>query len=53
SSVFTGDSVTLRCELIQSQNGWEFLWRRDSNSESIEAETKTINSVKTFDGGEY
>ncbi|XP_042626651.1 immunoglobulin superfamily member 1-like, partial [Cyprinus carpio] len=53
SSVFTGDSVTLRCALIQSQNGWEFLWSKDSNTESIEAATKTINRVKVSDGGEY
>uniref|UniRef100_A0A8C1HN08 Ig-like domain-containing protein n=1 Tax=Cyprinus carpio carpio TaxID=630221 RepID=A0A8C1HN08_CYPCA len=53
SSVFTGDSVTLRCAVIQSQNGWEFLWRKDSNPESTEAATKTINRVKVSDGGEY
>ncbi len=53
SSVFTGDSVTLRCEGIQSQNGWEFLWRKDSNTESSGAESKTINPVKVSDGGEY
>ncbi|XP_026138864.1 immunoglobulin superfamily member 1-like [Carassius auratus] len=53
SSVFTGDSVTLRCEGIQSQYGWEFLWRKDSNTETIEAATKTINRVKVSDRGEY
>ncbi|XP_058601226.1 Fc receptor-like protein 5 [Onychostoma macrolepis] len=53
SSVFTGDSVTLRCEGIQSQNGWEFLWRKDSNRESTGAATKTINPVTVSDGGEY
>ncbi|XP_056089774.1 basement membrane-specific heparan sulfate proteoglycan core protein-like [Rhinichthys klamathensis goyatoka] len=53
SSVFTGDSVTLRCELDQSWDGWEFLWIKDSNTESPEAETKTINPVKVSDGGEY
>ena len=53
SSVFTGDSVTLRCELDQSWDGWEFLWSKDSNTESPEAETKTISSVKVSDGGEY
>ncbi|KAI2648345.1 Fc receptor-like protein 5 [Labeo rohita] len=52
-SLFTGDSVTLRCELTQSQNGWEFLWRKDSNRESTGAATRTINSVKVSDGGEY
>ncbi|KAI2647725.1 Fc receptor-like protein 5 [Labeo rohita] len=53
SSVFTGDSVTLRCELIQSHNGWAFLWRKDSNRESTETANKTINSVNVSDGGEY
>ncbi|XDV14255.1 hypothetical protein PO909_002429, partial [Leuciscus waleckii] len=53
SSVFTGDSVTLRCELDQSWDGWEFLWSKDSNTESPEAETKTIYYVKVSDGGEY
>uniref|UniRef100_A0A672MJJ7 Ig-like domain-containing protein n=1 Tax=Sinocyclocheilus grahami TaxID=75366 RepID=A0A672MJJ7_SINGR len=53
SSVFTGDSVTLRCEGIQTQNGWEFLWRKDSKTESTEAATKIIKSVKVSDGGEY
>uniref|UniRef100_A0A672NYU9 Si:ch211-8c17.2 n=1 Tax=Sinocyclocheilus grahami TaxID=75366 RepID=A0A672NYU9_SINGR len=53
SSLFTGDSVTLRCEVDQSQDGWEFLWSKNSNTESTEAATKTINSVKVSDGGEY
>ncbi|KAI2647447.1 Fc receptor-like protein 5 [Labeo rohita] len=53
SSVFTGDSVTLRCELIQSHNGWEFLWTKHSHSESTETATTIINSVKVSDGGEY
>ncbi len=51
--MFTGDSVTLRCEGIQSQNGWEFLWRKDSNTESTGAATKRINHVTVSDGGEY
>nr|QRN78652.1 leukocyte immune-type receptor LITR5 [Carassius auratus] len=53
SSLFTGDSVTLRCEVNQSWDGWEFIWRKDSNNESTEAATKTINSVTVSDGGEY
>ncbi|XP_048064289.1 B-cell receptor CD22-like [Megalobrama amblycephala] len=51
--VFTGDSVTLRCVLDQSRDGWEFLWSKNSNTESTEAATKTINPVKVSDGGEY
>ncbi|XP_073684716.1 Fc receptor-like protein 5 [Garra rufa] len=53
SLLFTGDSVTLRCEVNQSWDGWEFVWRKDSNPESTEAANKTINSVKVSDGGEY
>uniref|UniRef100_A0A673NBK0 Ig-like domain-containing protein n=1 Tax=Sinocyclocheilus rhinocerous TaxID=307959 RepID=A0A673NBK0_9TELE len=53
SSLFTGDSVTLRCEVDQSWDGLEFLWCKDSNTESTEAATKTIDSVKVSDGGEY
>ncbi|XP_048038444.1 Fc receptor-like protein 5 [Megalobrama amblycephala] len=53
SSVFTGDSVTLRCEVYPSRDEWEFLWSKTSNSESTEAATKTINPVKVSDGGEY
>ncbi|XP_067221420.1 immunoglobulin superfamily member 1-like [Chanodichthys erythropterus] len=53
SSVFTGDSVTLRCKVDPSRDGWEFLWSKNSNSESTGAETKTIKPVKVSDGGEY
>ncbi|XP_052407576.1 Fc receptor-like protein 5 isoform X27 [Carassius gibelio] len=53
SSLFTGDSVTLRCEVNQSWDRWEFIRSRDSNTESTEAATKTINSVTVSDGGEY
>ncbi|XP_026116248.1 Fc receptor-like protein 2 [Carassius auratus] len=53
SSLFTGDSVTLRCEVDQIWDGWEFIRSRDSNTESTEAATKTINSVTVSDGGEY
>uniref|UniRef100_A0A8C1E5W2 Si:ch211-8c17.2 n=1 Tax=Cyprinus carpio carpio TaxID=630221 RepID=A0A8C1E5W2_CYPCA len=53
SSLFTGDSVTLRCEVDQSRDGWEFLWSKNSNTESTEAANKTSNSLKVSDGGEY
>ncbi|XP_043090736.1 Fc receptor-like protein 5 [Puntigrus tetrazona] len=52
-SLFTGDSVTLRCEVDQPLVGWQFLWSKDSNHESTEAETKTIGSLKVSDRGEY
>uniref|UniRef100_A0A8C1LJU5 Ig-like domain-containing protein n=1 Tax=Cyprinus carpio TaxID=7962 RepID=A0A8C1LJU5_CYPCA len=53
SSLFPGDYVTLRCEVDQSWDGGEFLWSKNSNTESTEAATKTICSVKVSDGGEY
>ncbi|XP_050959349.1 Fc receptor-like protein 5 isoform X3 [Labeo rohita] len=53
SSLFTGDSVTLRCEVNQSWDAWEFMWRKDSNTEFTEAANKTLDSVKVSDGGEY
>ncbi|XP_051755476.1 Fc receptor-like protein 5 [Ctenopharyngodon idella] len=52
SSVFTGDTVTLSCDVGQS-TGWTFLWRKDSNPESIDHSTKTISSVRVSDGGTY
>lgn len=51
-SVFTGDSVTLRCKLNEMA-GWEILWKKDSNTESIEAANKEISRVTFSDGGEY
>ncbi len=53
SSLFTGDSVTLRCEVDQSWDGCEFFWIKDSNPESTEAAAKTLDSVKDSDGGVY
>ncbi|XP_043087734.1 sialoadhesin-like [Puntigrus tetrazona] len=53
SSVFTGDSVTLRCEVNQTWVRWEFLWIKDSNTQLTDTATKTIDSVKVSDGGEY
>ncbi|CAM4513077.1 unnamed protein product [Leuciscus chuanchicus] len=53
SSVFTGDTVTLSCD-VGSSTGWTFLWRKDSNWESSDdAGTKTISSVRVSDGGTY
>ncbi|XP_067255898.1 Fc receptor-like protein 5 isoform X2 [Chanodichthys erythropterus] len=52
SSVFTGDTVTLSCDMGQS-TGWTFLWKKDSNHESPDEATKTISSVRVSDGGTY
>ncbi|XP_073669806.1 leukocyte immunoglobulin-like receptor subfamily A member 1 [Paramisgurnus dabryanus] len=51
--VFTGDTVTLICEIHQS-TGWEFIFITPSNTEFNETTgTKTIRSVQVSDGGEY
>uniref|UniRef100_A0A9J7YCR4 Ig-like domain-containing protein n=1 Tax=Cyprinus carpio carpio TaxID=630221 RepID=A0A9J7YCR4_CYPCA len=52
SSVFTGDRVTLSCDVGQL-TGWTILWRKDSNPESTGDETKKIESVSVSDGGNY
>ncbi|XDV12340.1 hypothetical protein PO909_001039, partial [Leuciscus waleckii] len=53
SSVFTGDKVFLKCSLNQTLDGWEFLWSKDSNTESTDAETKAIDPAQVSDGVEY
>jgi len=53
SSVITGDRVTLRCSLDQTLGGWEFLWSKDSNTESTDAANKVIDPVQISDGGQY
>uniref|UniRef100_A0A672K6F2 Ig-like domain-containing protein n=1 Tax=Sinocyclocheilus grahami TaxID=75366 RepID=A0A672K6F2_SINGR len=52
SSVFTGDTVTLSCDVGQL-TGWTIHWRKDSNPVSTGDATKTIKSVSVCDGGEY
>ncbi|KAG1937954.1 Fc receptor-like protein [Pimephales promelas] len=53
SSVFTGDTVTLSCDVGRS-TGWTFHWRKDSHWESGDyTATKTISSVRVSDGGTY
>ncbi|XP_073669822.1 Fc receptor-like protein 5 [Paramisgurnus dabryanus] len=52
-SVFSGDRVTLTCEVHQS-TGWEFIFINPLNTETTKTTgTKTIRSVQVFDGGEY
>ncbi|XP_052417737.1 leukocyte immunoglobulin-like receptor subfamily B member 1 [Carassius gibelio] len=52
SSVFTGDTVTLSCDVGQL-TGWTIHWTKDSNPESTTDATKTIKSVRDSDEGEY
>ncbi|XP_059396155.1 carcinoembryonic antigen-related cell adhesion molecule 5-like [Carassius carassius] len=52
SSVFTGDTVTLSCDVGQL-TGWTIHWRKDSDPESTTDATKTIKSVSISDEGEY
>ncbi|XP_059396154.1 neural cell adhesion molecule 1-B-like [Carassius carassius] len=52
SSVFTGDTVTLSCDVGQL-TGWTIHWRKDSDPESTTDATKTIKSVRDSDEGEY
>ncbi len=52
SSVFTGDTVTLSCD-VRQLTGWTIHWSKDSNTESTGDATKTIKSVSVSDGGTY
>ncbi|XP_026122272.1 basement membrane-specific heparan sulfate proteoglycan core protein-like [Carassius auratus] len=52
SSVFTGDTVTLSCDVGQL-TGWTIHWTKDSNPESTADATKTIKFVRFSDEGEY
>ncbi|XP_043101551.1 titin-like [Puntigrus tetrazona] len=52
SSVFTGDTVTLSCDVGQL-TGWTIHWTKDSNTDSTSDATKTIKSVRVSDGGRY
>ncbi|XP_058639227.1 Fc receptor-like protein 5 isoform X13 [Onychostoma macrolepis] len=52
SSVFTGDTVTLSCDVGQL-TGWTIIWRKDSNTDSTGDATKTIWFVRVSDGGRY
>ncbi|XP_062371975.1 Fc receptor-like protein 5 [Sardina pilchardus] len=54
--LFTGDSMTLRCELGVS-SGLVFYWYRDTQTSDPVAQTNgdsySISSVKVSDGGQY
>ncbi|XP_043100818.1 titin-like isoform X2 [Puntigrus tetrazona] len=51
-SVFTGDTVTLSCDVGQL-TGWTIHWIKDSNTDCTGDATKTIKSVRVSDGGRY
>ncbi|KAM9500824.1 cell adhesion molecule CEACAM5-like [Clarias gariepinus] len=52
-SVFTGESVTLTCE-IQTGGSWQYHWYRDNNKLSAEIrKTYTITDVKESNKGGY
>ncbi len=52
SSVFTGDTVTLRCDVGRS-NGWMISWFKDFKRLETNDKTATLIDVKVSDGGMY
>ncbi|XP_073692830.1 B-cell receptor CD22-like [Garra rufa] len=52
SSVFTGDTVTLSCDVGQS-TGQTIIWFKDSTRINAGDETKTMRDVSVSDGGKY
>jgi len=51
SSVFTGDTVTLRCDVRRS--GRRIFWYKDQQRLQSVDETVTLRDVRVSDGGEY
>ncbi|XP_073692827.1 B-cell receptor CD22 [Garra rufa] len=52
SSVFTGDTVTLRCNVDWS-TGWTMIWYKDYERIKCGNETEILGDVKVSDGGQY
>jgi len=52
SSVFTGDSVTLRCDVRRS-TGRRIIWYKDHQTIKSGVDTVTLSNVRVSDGGEY
>ncbi|XP_051754777.1 sialoadhesin-like isoform X2 [Ctenopharyngodon idella] len=52
SSVFTGDTVTLSCDVRRS-TVLRIIWYKNSKIINSDAETKTLRDVSLSDGGEY
>ncbi|XP_039515320.1 leukocyte immunoglobulin-like receptor subfamily B member 1 isoform X2 [Pimephales promelas] len=51
SSVFTGDTVTLRCDV--SRSGRRIIWYKDHQRIQSGVDTVTLSNVRVSDGGEY
>ncbi len=54
SSVFTGETVTLKC-VIESYSNWRYEWYKDRVmlQTSVHRDTLTIRGVITSDAGQY
>ncbi|KAL1271937.1 hypothetical protein QQF64_030953 [Cirrhinus molitorella] len=52
SSVFTGDTVTLRCD-VGCSTGWKIIWYKDFTRIKGYDETKILRDVNVSDGGRY
>lgn len=52
SSVFTGDTVTLSCDVGQS-TGRTIIWYKDFQTTETGNQTKTLRDVRVSDGGKY
>ncbi|XP_042582726.1 low affinity immunoglobulin gamma Fc region receptor II-like isoform X2 [Cyprinus carpio] len=52
SSVFTGDTVTLSCDVGQS-TGRTIIWYKGFQTTGTGDQTKTLRDVRVSDGGEY
>ncbi|KAG7330615.1 hypothetical protein KOW79_006837 [Hemibagrus wyckioides] len=51
SSVYTGDTVTLSCEL-QQETGWEFYWRKSNQLQNLNREQENTLKVTVVNAGE-
>ncbi|XP_063043731.1 basement membrane-specific heparan sulfate proteoglycan core protein-like [Engraulis encrasicolus] len=55
--VFTGNPVTLTCQLMTQSTGWRFYWYRRAQFSASVAQTDgnsySISSAKVSDGGQY
>ncbi|XP_039514179.1 peroxidasin homolog isoform X1 [Pimephales promelas] len=52
SSVFTGDTVTLRCD-VRLSSGRGIIWYKDYQTIKSGVDTVTLSDVRVSDGGDY